>query len=403
MKRDPSEIYSAANPFMAPLTKAVTLSAPHHLMKVFKHFEFDLTAGIAQGLEYETGDYLGVIPSNLKSVETILDRLELDGNTVIQRESEKGSFKDIPRLPEEFTLREALTHYFDIRTPPKRFVIKVLAEHAHNPFERRTLFHLAGSSEDSAEFYRTFVVRDNRGIGSLVRDFPSIRLSPEALLSKLGPLRARYYSIANAAEGNSARMASICMGMLHAPAPDGRPWQGVNSLYMSRAAVGDQVPIFIQKSSIRLPDIRSHPVILVGIGSGVSLLRSFYLDRCATSRPSGPTLLFYGCNGETDHLYKEEMESLRERGLETFHSYTFDREYPTFVQFQFQQQGRRICDLMTMENAHLYICGSPVLRTAIRSVLASVFRRHAGMSFTESTEYIDFLYNTGKLVEEVFT
>jgi sulfite reductase alpha subunit-like flavoprotein len=388
--------YSWQNPFFAPVTEIRQLTAPEHQMRQAKHFTFDLSSAPAGTMNYETGDYLGIIPSNLRAVDSVIRLLDWKADEQLNR----ADFSEIPRLPPTFSVREALTHYFDIRNPPKRSVIRTLAEFATNPFERRTLMHL-GTSSDSAEspdFYQEYILRDNRGIATILRDFPSIRIAPLTLLNRLSPQKPRLYSIANSGADSGVR-ASMCMTILFGPAPDGRPWYGTNSYFMDKAALGDRIPMFIQPSSIRPPSDPQVPLIMVGVGTGISLLRSLWQHR--TAQPSGPNLLFYGCNSHTDDLYRDELDQLSNR-VETFRSHTFDPIEPTFVQYRFTENGRRIVDMILYERAHIYVCGHKALGTAIGGTLRKLLRRWGAMHYHEAGEYLNTLRQENRYVEEIF-
>ena len=389
--------FSWENPFLAGVTKIKTLTTPDHIMRVAKHFEFDLIHAPAGTMEYETGDYLAVIPSNLRAVDSVIKLLRWTGEEKLTR----SSFQAIPRLPEQFTSREALTHYFDIRNPPKRSVIRTLSEFAKNPFERRTLMHLGVTTENNepSPFYQQYILRDNRGIATILRDFPSIQVDPETLISILSPLKPRLYSIANSG-AQSGVSASICMTVLFGPAPDGRPWYGTNSYYLDKTVEGDKVPVFIQKSSIRPPADPQAPLIMVAVGTGISLLRSFWQERCRTATLSGPNYLFFGTNGPTDNLYQEEIDSLP--NLTAYRSFTFDPVEPTFIQYRFSQNGRKMVDLILNDGAYLVICGHKALGGSIRDTLLTLLRKHGSMHYHEAGEYLNYLKSSGRYTEEIF-
>lgn len=389
--------FSWDHPFMATVTKVKTLTTPDHIMRTAKHFEFDLTTAPAGTMTYETGDYLAVIPTNLRAVDSVIKLLHWTGEEKLK----SSSFLGIPRLPREFTSREALTHYFDIRNPPKRSVIRTLSEFAKNPFERRTLMHLGATTEnnEASPFYQQYILRDNRGIATILRDFPSIQVDPETLISRLSPLKPRLYSIANSA-AQSGISASICMTVLFGPAPDGRPWYGTNSYYLDKTAVGDKIPIFVQKSSIRLPADPQAPLIMVAVGTGISLMRSFWQERCVDNPSSGPNYFFFGTNGPTDNLYHEEIDGLS--NLTTFRSFTFDPVEPTFIQYRFAQNGRKMVDLILNENAHMVVCGHKALGGSIRDALLTLLRKHGSMHYHEAGEYLSYLKSSGRYTEEIF-
>ena len=383
-------------PFMAPVKGVRTLTAPDHIMRKALHVDFDFSDAPEDTMEYESGDYLAILPSNLRMVDSVIKLLQWTG----EEQLSSADFPGIPRLPPTFTSRDALTHYFDIRNPPKRAVIRTLSEFAKNPFERRTLMHLGATTDDSASssFYQQYILRDNRGIGTILRDFPSIRIAPKTLIERLGPIKPRLYSIANSGS-QSGQSASICMTVLFGPAPDGRPWHGTNSYYMSKVAVGDRIPMYIQHSSIRLPKSADTPLIMVGVGTGISLFRSFWQAR-TEAKSAAPNLFFFGCNGRTDDLYSDELAELKH--ITVHRSYAFDPVEPTFIQYRFAQNGRQVVELLLHEGAHMYICGHKALGVGIRDTLLTLFRRYGSMHYREAIDYLAFLQAENRYVEEIF-
>lgn len=79
-----------------------------------------------------------------------------------------------------------------------------------------------------------------------------------------------------------------------APAPPflrrrraGRVHEGVASCWLARAQVGQQVPLFLRRSTFKLPASPSVPLIMVGPGTGLAPFRGFLQQRAALLKSGG--------------------------------------------------------------------------------------------------------------------
>ena len=69
--------------------------------------------------------------------------------------------------------------------------------------------------------------------------------------------------------------------MVHETTGTGRLHEGVASFFLKRAAVGTPVPVFVRRSTFRLPKDTTTPVIMVGPGTGLAPFRGFLQERAA--------------------------------------------------------------------------------------------------------------------------
>lgn len=94
------------------------------------------------------------------------------------------------------TLRRALTSCCDIRSVPKKAVLRALAEACQDPVDRDSLLWL--SSRQGADDYTAKCRNTGMSLLHVLRRFPSCRLQPGRFLALLHPLQPRYYTICSA-------------------------------------------------------------------------------------------------------------------------------------------------------------------------------------------------------------
>jgi NADPH-ferrihemoprotein reductase len=170
------------------------------------HLELDISSS---GMQYAPGDSIGVLPQNEPAlVAALLERLGLEGDAVFAvapagegaaAAANGGSAHDssrehlLPHLGAPCSVRAALSRGVDLTGPPRKSLLRLLAEHCGEATERRRLLHLC--SRDGREEYAAEMLAGRPSLLHLLRQFPSCRPPLDALLDALPPLAARMYSL----------------------------------------------------------------------------------------------------------------------------------------------------------------------------------------------------------------
>ncbi|KAK9807225.1 hypothetical protein WJX73_010755 [Symbiochloris irregularis] len=126
--------FTADQPFWASLSCAQRLSAQDSDRTVL-HLELD-TSG--SGMSPDPGDSLGVVPQNDPDlVAALLARLGWDGRRVFSvapaagsGSEDGGDTKLLPHLHWPCSIQHALTYHCDIASPPRKSLLRLLAEQA---------------------------------------------------------------------------------------------------------------------------------------------------------------------------------------------------------------------------------------------------------------------------------
>ena len=160
---------------------------------------------VSTSFTYLPGDHLGVYPeNNPQLVADIVARLPdinfdqtyrvLTKNVKIEMLTGREIEEWIPheRLAPT-SLREALTRYFDITTPPSQQLLSLMSIFAENESEQNHMKELASDSRKYEEWKAIHVPN----FLEVLQFFPSLKPKPEFIFTQLSPLQPRFYSISS--------------------------------------------------------------------------------------------------------------------------------------------------------------------------------------------------------------
>ncbi|CAN0247871.1 unnamed protein product, partial [Ectocarpus sp. 8 AP-2014] len=266
--------------------------------------------------------------------------------------------------------------------------------------EKEKLEELASPS--GADLLYEYATREKRSYVEVFGDFPSCKVPPERLLELVPRLRPRGFSIASSALETPSQV-HLCMAVVSFRTPYKRLRTGVCSSWLASLTPGAaEVPISIRPGTFKLPQSPSHPLIMVGPGTGVAPMRSVVLER-RRQRQQGlggagvgsssdgslwpspgrapPDTLFFGCRfREKDFFYEQDWGVLCASGnLSLFTA--FSRSNPdgtgsrVYVQRRIREQASLIASLVVDRGANILVSGSAKqmprdVREAFRDVLA---------------------------------
>ncbi|KAL3097615.1 hypothetical protein niasHT_023415 [Heterodera trifolii] len=96
-------------------------------------------------------------------------------------------------FPSRCSPRQLIAQFIDIRRAPSRLALRVFADHAHEPAERRRLLELC-SAQGATEFTK-FVRQPNISLVELLSTFPSLTPPLASLIECLPRLLPRHYTL----------------------------------------------------------------------------------------------------------------------------------------------------------------------------------------------------------------
>ncbi|XP_052074067.1 nitric oxide synthase, inducible-like [Mytilus californianus] len=221
----------------------------------------DISANI-DSMRYSPGDHLLLFPNNIPAlVSGIIDR-------------NHDSWNDWGRYP-PCTLTDMLTRYLDISTPPSQELLNILSSQAIKMEEKFQIKRLVNNTRIYDEW-------KNYGMPTLLdvlKQFPSIQLTPAFLISQLPLLLPRYYSISSSLDAAPGEM-HLTADVLEYQTSDGNKHQGVCSNWLNNLVIGEEIYCNVRKAPLfHLPNDQSVPIIMVGPGTGIAPFRGFWMQR----------------------------------------------------------------------------------------------------------------------------
>ncbi|XP_050717213.1 nitric oxide synthase, salivary gland-like [Eriocheir sinensis] len=361
---------------------------------------------------YTPGDHVGLFPHNPTGlVSSLLAQLSHlphpeEPVQVEVRPNKDSEWETDTRLPPA-TLRNLLTHYLDLTSPPSPAFLLMLAAHATHPPHGRRLTSLAKDQKQYQEW------REWRwpNVVEVLEEFPSVTLEAGVVVAGLPLLQSRYYSVSSSPALYPGELHLTLSGVQYqTQGGSGQVHRGVATGYLRQVTPGEQVHLFFKSApTFHLPQDMSVPVILVGAGSGVAPLRSFwqhYHYLKGKGVHTGTLTLYFGCREEGEDLYGEEKWAMvREGGLTRHHTALSRTPHlpKMYAQDLLRVYGKEVFTQLVEENGHLYVCGSQALADGVSAALEHILMDQGKLKPQQSSALLSNLKGEGRYHEDIFS
>lgn len=355
------------------------------------YYDFKVTNGsTSDDFKYEPGDSFGFYPelsredvedlsrtlgiANLKELVNISGPKDLLSSFFPASDTAGGGELTV-------TIGDILGR-IDLRSFPKKAILRTLAEYCSNESDSNILLFL--SSRNGSDAYSR--LRGEMFCGQIIlAAIDSVRSVPIAVLASLfGPLQPRYYSCCRSQSQDQARNLDSFQIVFNVSegSPESFPdckVKGVCSSWLENlsepaADAAESVTTFpILKRSInhfRLPedDLDSRPIIMIASGTGIAPFIGFLEILQLESVPF--SWLIFGLRScKTDFIFQEEIEEFLQNGTLSKLSLAQSRDPDApkaYVQDILKKEKTELIHLINEKDAIIYVCGDEL--TMIKGV-----------------------------------
>ena len=322
----------------------------------------------AEGVDYQPGDSIGIIPENpLAVVDTIIALTGADANRLHAHRSE------------ELPLSHLLRRKVNIVYLPERVVKKY------------------------AGIVKQDIPETKIGLLDLLKIYPVKDAAQfHAVVSVLEPIAPRLYSISSSPEAHPGEIHLTTARDTFSVNAELK--FGLCSDLLTQLAPGQTIEFYVHHNSqFRLP-APDADIIMIGPGTGIAPFRSFLAQRDSQGA-SGKNWLFFGDRRfTTDFLYQTELQDWVKTGVLTRINTAFSRDQAEkiYVQHKMQKQSAELYSWLE-NGAHLYVCGAKEpMSVDVENTLLGIIRREGNKNAAQAESYLDELKETGRYTKDVY-
>jgi sulfite reductase (NADPH) flavoprotein alpha-component len=385
---DPGEPsgYNKDNPFQATLTENRILNGEGSA-KDTRHLVINLAGS---GLRYDTGDSIGVYPTNEpEKVQALLDVCGFTGEETVSLPKTEGGVR----------LSDALARKLSLAQPGRKFLDFLLTKATDE--EQRSRLEELVAKENAAT---TRVYLENLEYLDLLEEFSSARPDAQELADQMRRLNPRLYSIASSYLAFPQEVHLTVAPVRYTT--NGRDRRGVCSTFLAdRIALNDQTfPIFVSSSHFGLTEDPACDIIMVGPGTGIAPFRAFLQEREKTGA-TGRNWLFFGDQHEaTDYLYQEEFEGYLKSGL--LHridlAWSRDQDFKIYVQDRIRENAAEIWSWLS-GGACFYVCGDAKrMAKDVDTALRNIMVQEGKMTAEEAVQALKLMRREKRYLRDVY-
>ncbi|KAK4697698.1 hypothetical protein P7C71_g403, partial [Lecanoromycetidae sp. Uapishka_2] len=378
----PYEVHSAKVHHARELTKPGAEKRTYH-------FDLDVTDYPAESgdVDFVVGGAIGVqAPNDPDLVSEIFDLLNIpnyarDKQVVLSTSTGRWPTIWGDDKPRELitTRRELLTWCSDVQSyPPTKPLLRLLAECATAPNEKKILLYLCSAQGQTA--FCDLRTGPHITVAQLLHAFPSSHPPLPHLLSVLNTLMPRFYSLSQdpqlscTREGtNCRRLIEIAVTVHETPNWRGGPRTGLGSGFLERIAKQIQeaeaqgkkaadldlrVPMFrgLMANPLAREFVTDGPMLLIGAGVGVAPFRGFVQRRLKSANCANKVWVLQGVRDSLlDELYSGEWGVEEEKVKKVVQSRRGEGRY---VQEEVRHQADLVWFIINALDGRIFVCGS---------------------------------------------
>ncbi|CAG8570839.1 14662_t:CDS:10 [Cetraspora pellucida] len=354
--------------------------------------------------KYYPGDVAVIRPKNLsEDVNEFINMMNLsdvaDDTFILVPNDEDHKIPSHWESP--LTLRKLFKDYLDIFSTPRRSFFEFLKFFTTNEDHIEKLKEFC-SAEGQDDLY-AYNQRVRRTIAEVLQDFSSAKIPLEYILDMFPEIQPRQFSISSSSKVHPGQI-HLTVAIVKYKTKLQKEREGVCTKWLS-GLIPDEcsIPIAISRGTMKLPTSTSTPIILIGPGTGVSVMRAFLEERINDGATEN--YLFFGCrNKDKDYYYEDQWKQYIDAGqLKVFVAFSRDQDKKVYVQDILEENAQLVWDIVHEREGYIYISGrSDKMPTNVMDAFKYIFISEGGMCEEDAEKYIKKLEMTRKYQQEVW-
>lgn len=321
----------------------------------------------AEGLVYEPGDSIGIVPKNpKKDVDSILALLGFGEASTINYKGEEQRVSDL------------LQNRLSILYLPERIVATYAALVKQEiPAQRMDLINL-------------------------LKIYSPKKEQAEEIISLLDSITPRLYSISSSLSAHSDEVhITVARNKFKV---DGEQRFGLCSDYLASLPENAAFEFYVHRNSqFRLP-AEDKDIIMIGPGTGIAPFRAFVEERVNTGA-TGKNWLFFGEQHFTsDFLYQTEWQDYFKTGVLTKFNAAFSRDQKerVYVQHKMSKQSKELYQWLE-SGAYVYVCGAKdTMSVDVETTLRDIIQVQGKKTREEAGAILNALAEEGRYLKDVY-
>ncbi|KAI8960560.1 hypothetical protein F5Y11DRAFT_263739 [Daldinia sp. FL1419] len=418
------------NVFPAKIHNTRELTRPGAEKRTY-HFDLDITDyPHGEGVDFKVGGAIGVsAPNDTAAVDQVFDLLlvprYLRDKPVVLRTT-RGRWPTVwgeDKARELVTTRRALlTWCSDIQSyPPTKSLLRVLAEHALDPNEKKILMFLCSSQGQGV--FCDFRTGPHISLAQILSAFPSAKPPLDLLFSVLQQLMPRFYSLSNdphesygIRDGKQHRLIEIAVTVQETPDWRAGHRTGVGSGFFERQCrkflelqrAGESapqlyIPMFkgLMANPLAKEFVSDGPMLLIGAGVGIAPFRGFVQHRLKNANCANKVWVLQGVRDSlVDELYGGEWGVHEDKVKKVIQSRRGESRY---VQDEVSHQADLVWSIINSVDGRVFVCGSSKgMGEGVEEALIKVAVKKGNLKYDEAKKFWELKRDVGQYITETW-
>jgi sulfite reductase (NADPH) flavoprotein alpha-component len=381
------------------------LLTPQDYDRTCFHVEVDIAGTSIEKLcNGAHGKALSVYATNdQEKVATFLKAMKLDPYAVVPIEEIAPPEED--GVTVLTTLEKLFMQYLDLFGKPTREFLKKLFPYAVDIQEKVAIAEL--TLERKMEEFQD---RQARALtyADYFLEFPSLKIPADKYVELVPTIKQRVYSICSSSDYRPGK-CQLLVVREDWQAKGGDTKFGLCSSFLTFVRPGGWTIGHSTHSVMNMPEDKSVPVYMAGLGTGLAPFRAFVEQRkCEKSKgiKVGPMTLFFGGRySKAEYYYRDEFEAFEAEGLvKCCNAWSRDTAKKVYVQHKITEEGDNIWRDLGMEGSKgaFFLCGSKQPEKDVFAAILQIFQTKGGMTEAQSRAKMEQLQAAGRYVTEVY-